>query len=172
MNPLTSNGDFEFELPAVNQESASLCLAADSEGDGVLRTERCGVAVGGPAVSLELQPAPSLVSPTSSEPLDATTEFSWSAFANGVTELVLWPDVPSPETPGVSLFTEATVTVLPDLAAWDITLPADIDYHVTVTGFGPYPSLDAAVAPGALGTPIPTELRVSTSATVTMTTAP
>jgi hypothetical protein len=172
-NPLTSNGDFAFELPEVNGNGASLCLAFASEGDSELRTERCDIVLGGGApVLLELQAAPSLVSPAPGETLSPATEFAWSTFAGGVIELTVWPDVPSPETPAISLFTEATSAVIPDLAAWNVTLPADIDYHVTVTGLGPYSSVDAAVAPESLGAPIPTELRVSSSAAVVLTTAP
>lgn len=171
-NPLTADGAFTFELPELDQAGATLCLAAVSEEDGALWTERCGLAFDADPVSLELQAAPALLAPSDGDVIDETTPFRWSAFEAGIHCLELRPaGGPSPTTPAVTVFTADTEAVLPPLSSLDVTFPEGAAYTVDVIGLGPYASVDAALGPDGIGALIAVETRRSTSSAVEVTTA-
>ena len=178
-NPVTAGGDFAFELPVLEDAGASLCLVGMSdeivgmsdEADS-LWTERCGLSLGDDAVSIELQAAPVLSEPTADATVDATTHYAWSAFERGIYDLELWPDEPARGTPGITIMTTATDLVLPDLSAWNLSLPKSETYHVTLFGRGVYVSMDEAFGARGVGAVIPAEGHVSAAAAVDVTTSP
>jgi len=171
-NPLTNDGAFVYELPVLEEAGATLCLAADSDLAESLWTERCGLSLDGDAVSLELEAPPSLDKPIAGAVIDQATVFSWSPFAGGVHRLELWPPYLSATTPGLSLYTAATETALPDLASLGVSFPSDAPYAVTITGIGPAASLDDALSPTGPFAVIPNELRLSASLETDVTTKP
>jgi hypothetical protein len=174
-NPITNDGAFVYELPVLHEAGSALCLAAESDnsGDsGSLWTERCGLSLDADPVSMELEAAPSLAEPKAGTIVDDTTLFSWSAFAGGVHRFELWPLYLTAETPGISLYTEATATVFPDLTPLGVSFPTNTSYAVTITGVGPAASLDEALDPSGPFAIIPNELRLSASAETDVQTRP
>jgi hypothetical protein len=174
-NPLTNDGAFVYELPALDEPDAALCLAAESDSSlnaGALWTERCGLSLDADPVSLALEAAPTLAEPMAGTIVDDTTLFSWSAFAGGVHRFELRPRYATAATPDISVYTAATETTFPDLAPLGLSFPTNTGYVVTITGIGPAASLDEALDPSGPFAVIPNELRLSASAETDVQTRP
>ncbi|MEO8214789.1 MAG: hypothetical protein ABI560_16425, partial [Myxococcales bacterium] len=159
---------FAFDLPWVDKGGASLCLAVTGDGDGALRTERCGVPQGARDFILELQGAPVLTTPAAGILLSPDTQFSWSPFENGISELE-FSSAGSPSI--VHIFIGKTRFAWTELGTfWPMSV--NTTYNVKVTGIGPFASIDEAVSSSGLGAPIRAETRRSASASIAIATAP
>jgi hypothetical protein len=168
----TSTSSFEHEVDDLRAAGGTLCVAALGTGNGSLRTERCGIELGTTDVSLELQSPPVLSEPDPREPLDSESQFSWTAFDDGVHRLALETSVPTASSPNLYVYTAATSVTWSSLAELGAPAQPSTHYTCTVSGFGPFSGLDDAAALDGLGSLVPTEQRTSESAPVELTAMP
>jgi hypothetical protein len=114
--------------------------------------------------------APTLQSPEDppETPVDANTEFKWTAFAGGVHMLNIVP-LDSGSEVHVVTGTGTTSAQIPDLGDLGKTaLSSTTEYRWFVDGFGPFEGIDDAVGPSGLvppggGLPIPSAARAFTT---------
>jgi hypothetical protein len=168
----TSTSAFEHEVEDLRATGGTLCVAALGSGKGSLRTERCGIELGATDVSLKLQAPPALSEPAPGDPLDSESQFSWTAFDGGIHRLALETSVPTAGSPNIYVYTAATSVTWSSLAELGAPARPSTHYTCTITGFGPFSSVDDAAALAGLGAHVPTEQRNSESAPVELTAAP
>lgn len=169
-NYIDPSPTFAHDIDELGGSGRQLCLKAISNAQHSLSTERCDLTLGSRNVSIALQVAPSLRSPTTSDVLTKSTRFEWSPFENGIYLLELEAHSPSRSTPNIDLYTSNTHASWPALSSIDF--PSSASYDCTVGGLGPFTSVDDATAPNGLGALIPAELRRSFSATLELATGP
>jgi hypothetical protein len=145
----------ETDVPDLGSLGGVLCLEAVA--DHVNMAATCALPNNGPAM-LKPRRAPGLSMPPG--PLaaggeaivSATSRVSWTPFEGGVHLLAFEAQFSSAEHPSIYLYTEETSASWPDIAELGVRFPADfVIYDVGVTGFGPYRSLDEALAPKGIG---------------------
>jgi hypothetical protein len=145
----------ETDIPDLRELGAALCAqAVDGHGS---YAETCTFPPNAPA-ALRPRPTPILSlppgprSPGGAAIFTSTTRSSWTAFAGGVHLLEIEAQFSSAEHPSVYVYTEETSATWPDLAALGVRFPEDfVDYNVGIVGFGPFASLDEALAPNGIG---------------------
>jgi hypothetical protein len=145
----------EVDVPDLDDLGAVLCVEAVA--NHVSSVETCTFPRNAPAMvkprlgpTLSMTPGPhdaggkTIFAPTS--------RASWTRFEGGVQMLAFEAQFSSTAHPSVYIFTEETSAGWPDLTALGILFPADfVDYDIGITGFGPYASLDQALAPDGIG---------------------
>ena len=145
----------EADVPDLGDLGATLCVQAVANDDD--DSETCTFPQDAPATvrprrgpSLSMPPVPLAVG--GQKIFAPTTRPSWMRFDGGVQMLGIEAQFSSAEHPSVYVFTEDTSASWPDLASLGVRFPADfVMYHISVTGFGPYSSLDDALAPDGIG---------------------
>lgn len=135
---------FDMVVPDLSKLGGDYCVGAGSSGPFFV-TRRCGLTLADSDIGLSLQASPELLEPSDGATLGADTELSWTAFDEGVYRVALVPREPSATTPSVYLFTVETTAVLGSLETLSLE-HASGSYDYSVTGYAPYPSLDAALS--------------------------
>ena len=186
--PLVSaTGAFDYWIdgPPLSEPSRILCLWLRSPR---ALTQRCGVsAAPSPSEPLSLDPPPRLLLPSLSEasqaaahrerrsevgePLTEDSQFSWQG-PPGVTRLRVAADSATAGTPSFDVYTNDT-----GMRARDFVPPvrlsrSEASYRVELRHFGPFPTVDAAVAKTGIAALAPRELRTSDSDEVPVVTVP
>lgn len=145
----------EADIPDLGELGCTLCVQAVAEPQS--SAETCTFPPNAPA-TLRPRPAPTLSlpsgprSPGGEAIFTSSTRASWTAFAGGVHLLEIEAQFSSAEHPSVYVYTEETSATWPDLAALGVRFPQDfVIYDVGVVGFGPFASLDEALAPDGIG---------------------
>jgi hypothetical protein len=150
----------EADLPDLRPLGAVLCIQAVANHRE--HVETCAFPTGAPAL-IRPRPAPKLSAPAGSRELASgktllgpATRLSWTPFQGGVEMLAFEAPSPSTDHPSVYVFTEDRGGGWPDLSALGVRFPDDfVTYDVGVSGFGPYASLDQAIAPDGIGAETP-----------------
>jgi hypothetical protein len=170
--------DGSFDLGGGAPVPYNAIVVADVDGKQVTM-EYMGLTRGDPTLMV-FQPlppdaaidpsAPTLQSPEDppETPVDANTEFKWTAFAGGVHMLNIVP-LDSGSEVHVVTGTGTTSAQIPDLGDLGKTaLSSTTEYRWFVDGFGPFEGIDDAVGPSGLvppggGLPIPSAARAFTT---------
>jgi hypothetical protein len=128
-----------------------------------------GHAAGGSASNLE--PPPVLLSPADGDVLTVATEFVWGGLDfRGVYLLGLAPQVPSPDTPNIDIYTADTTVRWPDLRWLGISFPKQpTSYGCWIGGRGTFAGIDEAAGPRGLAGPVRDSVQVVDSASIRLT---
>jgi hypothetical protein len=169
LSPLPAFDDEVDDLSAIGGQ---LCVAALSDGGGALASERCGLLLGSNDVSLTLQSAPTLAQPRPGALLSTATRFSWSGFEDGVHLLALEVSTATAASPNVYVYTAATDVPWSALSQLGFEITGKNSYQCTISGLGPFDSLDHAASASGLGALIPNEMRFATSAPIELAATP
>jgi hypothetical protein len=172
INQQTSSVAFDYEIPDLQAAAGAQLCVAGVGSPGNLITQRCGVDLGAPGVSVALQAAPSLATPEAGARFTQTSEFSWSAFANGIHLLELQTVDATQAVPNIYVFTADTSSAWPDLNSIGVSFPSGDTYRCTIVGLGPYAVIDDALGPQGIGAPFAAEVRRSFSVTTQVTVGP
>jgi len=166
--PGSSGGEFDYEVPNLYPAGGQLCLASMAKtvpggnaDEGWLWTEKCGINLEGPPVSIDFEEAPTLVEPAANARFSKGTRFVWSRPGSpGAPNLLeLYPSFVSSDTPGLSIFTTSDSVTLPDLEAWGVKLPASVAYGATPIAL--WSDANDAFGSDGFGALIPEERRTS-----------
>jgi hypothetical protein len=162
---------FDVVVPDLRTAGAKLCVAAISNEDSLLRTERCDVGFDSEE-RLTIQAPPVLSAPKAGAIISKGTEFFWSPFENGVHVLELEAEIPSRATPSIRVLTGGSSAIWPDLSRMGVPFPQQARYQCAVEGLGPFSTIDDAIGPDGLGAIVRPETRQSYSLAVDATTEP
>lgn len=143
--------EFSYLVPSVAGTTVSLQVLALGDDGSLWIGGVAGLGPNSSAISLSCQPAPTLLTPTDQMTgvTDATT-LSWSAYPNGIYELILgvvtyWTASPS-----------TTFADLPDLSSFGFgPLQPSVEYDWVVYGISPYPTVDSWTDPETVLAPRP-----------------
>jgi hypothetical protein len=158
----TQSPAFDFVVPDLSELGGAYCVGAGSS-DPFTLTRRCGLALDTADLELELQPPPQLLEPAEGGDVFPKTELSWSAFDAGVHCASFVPTDLGATAPALYVFTEGTSLELGELGAAVSALEGTGSYAWSVTGYGPFGSIDDALSEQGLASRSPSELRVSES---------
>jgi hypothetical protein len=147
-NPVITS--FDYLVPDLTAENATLCVAAISTAAADLWAERCGLTLGTDGAKLALRSAPLLQTPKAG-PVASDTVFSWTMFDGGIHMLALQPDSPFAGAPSIDLYTSETNVVWPDLAPVGVRFPRSVSYKCSINGWAPFVTMDDAVGAHGLG---------------------
>jgi len=167
----TSASSFDYVVPDLTSLGGAPCVTAGTAWP-YLVTMKCGVTAEASDLVVVVRAPPVLSMPTAGASMTKDGAFSWSPFDGGVHELSLESEYPSRTAPNVDVYTSATSSRWPDLAPIGVAFPASTSYGVTISGLGPYPSIDDAFGGGGLGASLPSEIELSSSPPIQVQTSP
>jgi hypothetical protein len=159
-----------YSLPDLTS-AADLCIEA-SALPGTISSRVCGGSIAGSSASIQLQPEPTFVGAVDGTSLSGTTTWDWTPFDNGVYVVDLTSDTPSATTPDLHIVTGTRSLHWADLVALGAPFTRGASYAVTLSGAGPFASLDDACGPAGMGASFPSEQRWSYAPPVSVTVAP
>jgi hypothetical protein len=143
--------EFSFLVPFVGGNTVSVVVLANAE-DGSFWVGEVGVRdKDAPAISISCPPAPTLLTPSDQMTgVTGATTLSWSAYPNGVYQLIL----------GAASYwmasSSTSIAALPDLSSFGFSpFQASVEHYWQVYAVAPYPTVDSLTDPETALAPLP-----------------
>ena len=146
---LSPGTSFSYLYPNITGATAVVFVSGEANADGALvQAQVSAIALGTTNVSIALPSPISLIMPADSATnIGTDVDFSWTAVSGG--NVVYTFEVQGPSG-WYAVFTTATSTRIPDLAAQGMGLPSATAYGWSVEAVGPYATVDSAAGPKSI----------------------